>query len=128
MDSTTTNEAGTAPACASSSPSVLDGEPEIVRATHEGDEERALKLLHEGTVDPNRRTCKGAYPLLHVAALSDLPLLAARLLALGALPDALDRDGTSAPAFNTLQISTCQRLGRRLQVIRRCTTRSHGKP
>jgi hypothetical protein len=125
MDSTTTNET---PACASSSTSVLDGEPEIVRATHEGDEERALKLLQEGTVDPNRRTCKGAYPLLHVAALSDLSLLAARLLELGALPDALDRDGTSAPAFNTLQISTCQRLGRRLQDIRRCTTRSHGKP
>jgi hypothetical protein len=29
-----------------------------------------------------------------MAALSDLPRLAARLLALGALPDAIDRDGT----------------------------------
>ncbi|ELR12605.1 ankyrin repeat-containing protein [Acanthamoeba castellanii str. Neff] len=97
MDSTTTNEAGAVPACASSSStSVLDGEPEIVRAAHEGDEERALELLQEETVDPNTRTCKGAYPLLHVAALSDLPLLAARLLELGALPDALDRDGYTA--------------------------------
>jgi hypothetical protein len=75
---------------------VLDGEPEIVRVVHEGDEERALAMLGENGegVDPNLRTCKGAYPLLHMAALSDLPRLAARLLALGALPDAIDRDGT----------------------------------
>jgi hypothetical protein len=53
--------------------------------------------------------------------------LAARLLELGALPDALDRDGTQHPP-STVQISSCQRLGWRLQVIRRCTMRSHGKP
>lgn len=74
------------------SQSVLDGEPEIVRAVHEGDEERALELLAAG-MDPNLRT-KAGYPLLHMAALSDLALLTAKLLALGADHDAVDRDGS----------------------------------
>lgn len=78
--------------------SVLADEPELVRVVHEGDEDVALQLLSAGGIDPNLRTRAG-YPLLHMAALSDLSGFAGQLLAMGADPNALDRDGTAVSIF-----------------------------